>query len=224
MKVQNPKGETIPDVGVRGPIMCESCKCAHQVTGEWRGNLFYPTSDKCKDCQTCDDILAPTGTAEKPPMAMEPNAPSVSVPPRPSLEVETEVNRRLKPRILAHVARMKAWDLRKLSIEDRATVSCSLDALASCFARVEDALAMLAKAGFVAKTTPVTRIAAKLEFRTKVTLRADQRETFAQIYTDEQLDSLSVTKTTDTHVQLMAADGSNIGLVKLIHVEIKPWL
>lgn len=156
------------------------------------------------------------------PLVIEPSAPSVYVPPRPSLEVETEVNRHLKPRILAHVARMKAWDLRKLSVEDRATVSCSLDALAGCFVRVEDALAMLAKAGFVAKTTPVTRIAAKLEFGTKVTLRADQRETFAQIYTDEQIDSLSVVKTTDTHVQLMASDGSNVGLVKLIHVEIKP--
>ena len=71
---------------------------------------------------------------------------------------------------------------------------------------------------FIAKTTPVTRLASKLSHGSKVSLRDDQRAVYAKLYSAEQLDSLSVVKVTDTHVQLMADDGSNVGLVKIIHV------
>jgi hypothetical protein len=154
-------------------------------------------------------------------LVIEPSATSVAVPARPSLLVEMDVNSNLKPRILAHVGRMRAWDLRKLDIEMRARFSASLDVLAESFGALEDCLMALAQLGFEAKTTPATRIASKLAVGTPVTLRADIRATFAPIYTDEQLDSLTVVRTTDTHVQLMAGDSSNIGLVRIIHVDLK---
>jgi len=150
------------------------------------------------------------------------DASSVVAPSRPSLEVETEVHANLKPRVLAHVSRMKAWDLRKLGLVMVTSFSGAIEDLRCAVERVELELVKLALDGFVAKTTPVTRIAAKLQRGAKVTLREDQRAIFAKVYSDEQLDSLSVVRVTDTHVQLMAEDGSNLGLVKLIHVAVKP--
>jgi hypothetical protein len=98
----------------------------------------------------------------------------------------------------------------------------AVDDLSDSFGRIGQILTMLAADGFEAKTTPVTRIAAKLTHGAKVSLREDQRAIFSKVYSDEQLDSLSVVKVTDTHVQLMAEDGSNLGLVRLIHVVVKP--
>lgn len=34
----------------QGPVMCGSCDFANQVQGEWRGDTFYPASDKCRKC------------------------------------------------------------------------------------------------------------------------------------------------------------------------------
>jgi predicted amidophosphoribosyltransferase len=141
---------------------------------------------------------------------------------RPSLEVETEVHQNLKPRMHAHVGRMRAWDLRKLPLEARNEFACALDAFALGQSRLETALSKLFAEGFVAKTTPATRLASKLEPGAHVAMRDDVRATFATVYTDEQLDSLTVVRTTDTHVLLQAGDSSNIGLVKIIHVEVKP--
>ena len=141
---------------------------------------------------------------------------------RPSLEVEMEVHQNLKPRIFAHAVRMRAWDLRKLPLDLRNEFTCAIDAFCAGQGRLEIAMAKLCAEGFEAKTTPVTRLAAKLEAGSRVALRADQRATFATCYTDEQLDSLTVVRTTDTHVLLQAGDSSNIGLVKIIHVEVKP--
>jgi hypothetical protein len=155
------------------------------------------------------------------PMVMEPSAPSVAVPARPSLEVEIEVHQNLKPRIFAHVGRMRAWDLRKLDPSMAGRFSAALAGLGDASFQLEDMLRQLVQLGFEAKTTPATRIASKLAVGTPVTLRADIRATFAPIYTDEQLDSLTVVRTTDTHVQLMAGDSSNIGLVRIIHVDLK---
>ena len=137
---------------------------------------------------------------------------------RPSLEVETDVHHNLLPRIEAHLGRMRAWDLRKLTTEQRAAFTGAMDDLEADWMALTAALALLCEAGFVAKTTPVTRLASKLTHGSRVSLRDDQRAIFAQLYSAEQLDSLSVVKVTDTHVQLMADDGSNVGLVKIIHV------
>ena len=137
---------------------------------------------------------------------------------RPSLEVETEVHDNLRPRIEAHLGRMRAWDMRKLDIGVRGYFLLCMGQLETSFAAVGNWLETMRVSNFVAKTTPVTRLASKLSIGAKVSLRDDQRAIFAQLYSAEQLDSLSVAKATDTHVQLMVEDGSNIGLVRIIHV------
>ena len=141
---------------------------------------------------------------------------------RPSLEVETEVHDNLRPRIEAHLARMRAWDLRSLDPESIHAFRFILDHIQQGVEALTKRLKHLSATGFVAKTTPVTRIAAKLTRGARVDLRADKRAEYAQVYSDEQLNSLSVVKVTDTHVQLMADDGSNVGLVKVCHVRLKP--
>jgi len=137
---------------------------------------------------------------------------------RPSLEVETEVHNNLRPRIEAHLGRMRAWDLRKLPVEQRGEFLICMGQLETAFSAVGNWLETMRVSNFIAKTTPVTRLASKLSHGSKVSLRDDQRAVYAKLYSAEQLDSLSVVKVTDTHVQLMADDGSNVGLVKIIHV------
>ena len=34
----------------RGPVMCASCDYQRQVRGEWRGDVFWPASDRCEGC------------------------------------------------------------------------------------------------------------------------------------------------------------------------------
>jgi hypothetical protein len=153
---------------------------------------------------------------------LEKGASSVVAPPRPSLEVETEVHDNLRPRIDAHLGRMRAWDLRKLDIGYQSRFRDAIDRSEAAFKDIGSTLAMLSREGFVAKTTPVTRLASKLTQGARVSLRDDQLAIFAKVYTEEQLDTLFVAKVSDTHVQLMADDGSNLGLVRIIHVVLKP--
>ena len=192
-------------------------KCIPQLPSETVDDTFI---DPCSNSAIA--VLATDENLAKAEAQLNRDASSVVVPPRPSLEVETEVHVNMLPRVHAHIGRMRAWDLRKLPAAQAVQVRGSIDDLSAAFARVGDVLTMLAKDGFEAKTTPVTRIAAKLQSGAKVSLREDQRSIFSKVYNDEQLDSLSVVKVTDTHVQLMAEDGSNLGLVKLIHVAVKP--
>ena len=205
MKIKNSRDEEIP-----------LAKVAEMPVPMVDDTFIDPCSNSAIAVLATDENLA------KEEAQLDKDASSVVVPPRPSLEVETEVHENLRPRVEAHLARMRAWDLRKLPAAQAVQVRGAIDDLSAAFARVGDVLAMLAKDGFEAKTTPVTRIAAKLQRGAKVSLRKDQRAIFAKVYSDEQLDSLSVVKVTDTHVQLMAEDGSNLGLVRLIHVTVKP--
>jgi hypothetical protein len=138
--------------------------------------------------------------------------------PRPSLAVETDVNRNLRPRLMAHIGRMRAWDLRELPVDDAQEFTGALSTLASTFTLLERCLDKLALRGFVAKTTPVTRIAAKLYQGSRVSLREDKLAEFSTVYTQEQLEGLTVGRLTPTHAQLLTSDGESIGLVKLIHV------
>jgi hypothetical protein len=176
----------------------------------------------CAKLGALESVPATDENLAKADAQLDKDASSVVVPPRPSLEVETDVYYNLNPRIDAHLARMRAWDYRKLSDDDRIRHVTAMYDMILAWKRIGESLIHLRASGFVAKTTPFTRIAAKLQHGAKVSLREDQRAIFAKVYSDEQLDSLSVVKVTDTHVQLMAEDGSNLGLVKLIHVSVKP--
>lgn len=218
MSIQNSQGEKIPLAKVAElPVQTEG-------DGETAQEILdsipdVPVCVKCKRrafevnadgfCNVCQPPL---------PRVTENSAPMVV---RPSLNVETEVNRNLRPRLVAHLGRMRAWDLRSLPVEDQGSFSGALLNLDVSFAQVERWLDKLASSGFVAKTTPVTRIASKLDRGTPVSLRDDKLAEFASVYTAEQLGSLSVGRITPTHVQLFTGDGESIGLVKIIHVELK---
>ena len=94
---------------------------------------------------------------------------------RPSLEVESEVHANLWKRILAHLGRMRAWDLRKAGDMYAGEFRDAIQSLEEEWKRVTNCLDALSLIGFVAKTTPVTRIASKLTFGALVDLREDQR-------------------------------------------------
>jgi hypothetical protein len=229
MKVQNSQGKTIPlaqvaelttipgkEVSKDGPIAIFSGDIMDSD-----GTLEAGVEAAIVTIPATDENLAKAEVAlEK----MEESRRGFDVKPgqRPSLEVETEVHVNLLPRIEAHLARMRAWDLRKLSQETRQKLIAAMDTLANSTSEISTLLDYMRTTGFVAKTTPVTRLASKLFVGARVSLRDDQREIFAKVYSEEQLDSLSVVKVTDTHVQLMAEDGSNLGLVRIIHVTVKP--
>jgi hypothetical protein len=46
-----PKARRDPLEPWPGPVMCRACGCRNQVRGKWRGNVFYPESDKCPACE-----------------------------------------------------------------------------------------------------------------------------------------------------------------------------
>jgi hypothetical protein len=145
---------------------------------------------------------------------------TVSTPPRPSLDCEMEVHDNLSQRIHAHVNRMLAWDTRKLDIERRVSfVGAASDLKAAC-TRVARELLALKSAGFIAKTTPATRILSKLEVGARVLLKPAQCDVFAEAYSREQLSSLRVVRVAGNHVQLEASDGTGLGLVKLCHIAL----
>jgi hypothetical protein len=154
---------------------------------------------------------APTSTVPDEPVA----------PPRQSLEVETEVHDNLRPRIEAHLTRMRAWDMRKLEPSIEQQFRAALIGVDLAWVYLADAINALHKAGFVAKTTPVTRIAAKLEAGTRVSLREDKRAELLSLYSEEQLDSLEVQKVGPQHAVVIAGDGTSLGPVKLIHLVVK---
>ena len=152
---------------------------------------------------------------------LEKDASSVVLPPRPSLEVETEVHDNLRPRIEAHLTRMRAWDMRKLAPAIEQQFRAALVGVDLAWVNLADALNALHGAGFVAKTTPVTRIASKLAIGTRVSMREDKRVEFLSLYSEEQLAYLEVQKVGPQHAVVIAGDGTSLGPVKLIHLVVK---
>jgi hypothetical protein len=178
------------------------------------------------ETMTMDELAnMPVPEADGPPVtpaedeAMETLATAPMVA-RPSLEVETEVNENLMPRVLSHVGRMRAWDLRSLTPDMRLSFTGAVEDLAAAFARLQDELGKLAAFGFVAKTTPVTRLRAVLTAGTKVNLRADKRAEFSEVYPAEVLDNLTVGAVGATHALVVSGE-RELGPVKLIHLEVK---
>jgi hypothetical protein len=222
IKVTNSQGKVLSVEQVAELPMNEDAKAAKVRHMYANDGICYQSHTVPGEVCRAKRESAPRGQPELATTAAEFTVGAGSTPSRPSLEVETEVHSNLAPRIHAHIGRMRAWDLRKLPAAQATQVKGALDDLSEAYARLSLILAQLTADGFVAKTTPVTRIAAKLEKGAKVHLREDQLEVFSKVYSPEQLASLSVVRTTDTHVQLMADDGSNFGLVRIIHVTVKP--
>jgi ethanolamine utilization microcompartment shell protein EutS len=83
-------------------------------------------------------------------------------------------------------------------------------------------LSLLLAQGFVAKTTPTTRLASKLVPGARVRLVEAKAREYAQLFSKEQLDALEVApgakSVTATHAKVIAGDGETVGCFKLCHL------
>lgn len=142
--------------------------------------------------------------------------------PRPSVDVAIDSHTNLgMTRLTPFIVRLRTWDLRKLDAEKRIQFTGAVADLEAAFERLGRELSRLQASGFVAKTTQATRIAARLEPGARVHLRDDKRLEFAALYSKEQLDSLEVSKVVGAHAFVVAGDGTSLGAVKIIHLELK---
>ena len=171
-----------------------------------------PTTD-LSTIASLPDVPAPGESTETP------SAPSVDVPARPSLDVALENLAHIADRVIPFAGRMRAWDLRALPGEMAIAFQGATDDLVNACARMNDQLMLMRAYGFVAKTTPITRLRAKLQVGQNVKLTEKARAEFAQVFSEEQLDALHVVTLRPQHAFLAAKDGTSLGLVKLSCIE-----
>ena len=144
--------------------------------------------------------------------------PPPRTPPRPSLEVETEVHAHLAPRLEAHLRRIESWNC---SEEHRRMLETVLAHARQGFTAVGNALAILAEAGFVAKTTALTRKRAALRPGVAVKLRDDiHAKTVDLFHTADELATLTVVKVGESSVMLKTKEGREVGPLPLAHVVV----
>jgi hypothetical protein len=154
----------------------------------------------------------------KVPQGESPNVPSVELPPRPSLDVAIESHQRHTEHLEPFITRLRTWDTSKLLPDRRESICASISGVEKAMAVLGADLAYLRSIGFVARTTVYTRMASGLKPGDRVTLRADQNAEFRQLYSQEQLDSLEVSRVGQKAAELRSGDGSILGMVKLIHI------
>ena len=138
---------------------------------------------------------------------------------RPSLEVAIENLANLTKHVAPFCGRLRAWDLRELPGDIAIRFQGSVEDLASAFVRLTDQLTSLKAMGFVAKSTPISRLRAKLQVGGRVKLTEKARPEFEQLFTPEQLDSLEVAQLRAQHAFLVCRDGTSLGAVKLSCIE-----
>jgi hypothetical protein len=138
---------------------------------------------------------------------------------RPSVDVAIEVLGHLAERAEPLLGRLRSWDLRGLDSKMSVAFQGSVDDVQNAFRRLSDQLLALQAIGFVAKTTPTTRLRASLHVGKQVKLTTNARSELSQVYTTEQLDSLRIDKILPKHVVLSASDGTSIGMVKLAFID-----
>lgn len=142
------------------------------------------------------------------------------VPTRPSLDVAIENLANLTKHVEPFVGRLRAWDTSKLTPEVALKFTGSVEDLAAAFVRLNDQLTALRAMGYVAKTTPISRLRAKLQVGSKVTLTTKAYEEFSQLFDDTVLGSLEVAQLRGQHAFLKAGDGTALGAVKLSCIEL----
>jgi hypothetical protein len=139
---------------------------------------------------------------------------------RPSLEVALENLTHIIERVNPFVGRLRAWDLRGLDSELSIRFQGSVEDLAASCARLNDQLVIMNAMGFVAKTTPATRLRAKLAPGCPVRLTGKALTEFSELFTPDQLASIHCLRTTPTSAFLATKDGTQLGLVKLSCIEV----
>jgi hypothetical protein len=141
---------------------------------------------------------------------------------RPSLDVAIENLANLTKHVAPFCGRLRSWDTRLLTGEMEVRFKGAVEDLAASFVRLTDQLTALRSVGFVAKTTPMSRMRSKLQLGSKV--RIDSKNLSAggweTMFTAEQLNSLEVERLTGKHAFLKAGDGTSIGAVKLTCIEL----
>jgi len=136
---------------------------------------------------------------------------------RPSLDVAIENQGNLEPRLDRLITRMLAWDTTDMGAENalRFRAACE-DTRAAWDAMVHET-ALLKAQGYVARTTALGRLRAKLRPGTLVTLREDVAKDFAEAFPAEDLRDIRVVKLLATKVSL-ASSTRDLGLLPIGHV------
>lgn len=152
-------------------------------------------------------------------LMQEVNRQHVDVPSRPSVEVAIDTLSHLSDRIGALLGRIKAWDLRALPDEIALRFSGAVSDVDIDVQRLGAQLVALQAMGFEAKTTPTTRLLAKLCVNSKVKLTEKAHKEFLTAFKPEQLEDLQVTHIGARHVFITSGTGTSLGLVKLSCIE-----
>jgi len=139
---------------------------------------------------------------------------------RPSLDVAIENLANLTKHVSPFCGRLRAWDTRDLPSDLSVRFQGSVEDLAAAFVRLGDQLTAMRAMGFVAKTTPISRLRAKLQVGQQVNLTGKAFEDFSQAYSSDQLSSLHITKLLREHAVLATKDDLPLGLVKLSCIEL----
>lgn len=161
--------ETLPDgtvVPMESNPTCE--RCGHTFAEPREGKV----------CCVC---------LEKDKPALPPGAPG-SPQARPTLDVAIETHRNLRKRVEALCGRLMAWDTKGLAADLHGCAEVMVD---NCRA-MGYMLAEAQRTGFVAKTTPKSRIEARLASHQPVKLREDVRAIWKAYYSEEELDQVEV--------------------------------
>jgi len=157
---------------------------------------------------------------EDPPATIITPTPPARTPPRPSLEVETEVHAHLAPRLEAHLRRIESWDMRALPPDGTLVdVAATVGRIRSEFELLGGALKELAEVGFVAKSTALTRKRAALRPGVAVKLREDIHAKTVDLFVGSpELDTLTVAAVGESSVLLKTESGRELGPFPIAHV------
>jgi len=156
---------------------------------------------------------------EDPPATIITPTPPARTPPRPSLEVETEVHAHLAPRLEAHLRRIESWDMRALPEDMRLRLSATISAIRLGEFELASCLRAMADVGFVAKTTALTRKRAALRPGVAVKLREDIHAKTVDLFVGSpELDTLTVAAVGESSVLLKTESGRELGPFPIAHV------
>lgn len=206
----------LPDVPAAGQ-MCATNGCS--------GRACVGGGGFCTECSATEKLPfcetpAPVAEVECDFVAAQ-TAPTSAATARPSIDVALDSHRSISDRLLGFIARMRSWDLRKLAPEAALKFTAALGDLEVAWADVRIQLEALQSLGFVAKTTPLSRLKAVLAPGKPVRLAQEQLEVFSAMYNPQELESLVVVKVGAHHAFLRAkSSGRELGAVDLRLIEL----
>jgi len=136
---------------------------------------------------------------------------------RPSLDVAIDSHKSISQRIHPFLLRLRSWSLKKLSPQERLRFVGVVEDMEAAWSAVLCELDTLKKAGFVAKTTQNTRLAASLRPGDPISLSPELHVDFRQLYNEDELANLKVVRVTSTHA-IVTGQARELGPIKLCHI------